>query len=61
MGWLKATAVRSSVSDMAIRSAKCAGSTSSTLSEMMTDAGLEDVEYHNLSGGIVAVHTGFRY
>ena len=32
-----------------------------TLSEMMTDAGLEDVEYHNLSGGIVAVHTGFRY
>ena len=32
-----------------------------TLSEMMVDAGLEDVEYHNLSGGIVAVHTGFRY
>ena len=32
-----------------------------TLREMMADAGLEDVEYHNLSGGIVAVHTGFRY
>ncbi len=32
-----------------------------TLSRMMTDAGLEDVGYHNLNGGIVAVHTGFRY
>jgi len=32
-----------------------------TLSQMMTDAGLEDVRYHNLNGGIVAVHTGFRY
>ncbi|HCK75795.1 MAG TPA: bifunctional demethylmenaquinone methyltransferase/2-methoxy-6-polyprenyl-1,4-benzoquinol methylase [Gammaproteobacteria bacterium] len=31
------------------------------LSEMMAAAGLEDVAYHNLSGGIVAVHTGFRY
>ena len=31
-----------------------------TLSEMMVDAGLEDVEFHNLSSGIVAVHTGFR-
>ena len=32
-----------------------------TLAQMMSDAGLEDVEYHNLSGGIVAVHTGFCY
>jgi len=32
-----------------------------TLAQMMSDAGLEDVAYHNLSGGIVAVHTGFCY
>lgn len=32
-----------------------------TLKSMMTDAGLEDCRYHNLSGGIVAVHIGFRY
>ena len=32
-----------------------------TLAQMMADAGLEDVAYHNLSGGIVAVHTGFCY
>lgn len=32
-----------------------------TLKSMMTDAGLEDCRYHNLSGGIVAVHVGFRY
>lgn len=28
---------------------------------LMEDAGLEDVQYHNLSGGIVALHIGFRY
>jgi demethylmenaquinone methyltransferase/2-methoxy-6-polyprenyl-1,4-benzoquinol methylase len=28
---------------------------------MMEAAGLEDVRYYNLSGGIVALHVGFRY
>ncbi|MBN8281093.1 MAG: bifunctional demethylmenaquinone methyltransferase/2-methoxy-6-polyprenyl-1,4-benzoquinol methylase UbiE [Gammaproteobacteria bacterium] len=32
-----------------------------TLRGLMTAAGLEDVRYHNLSGGIVALHLGFRY
>jgi demethylmenaquinone methyltransferase/2-methoxy-6-polyprenyl-1,4-benzoquinol methylase len=32
-----------------------------TLRSMMQDAGLEDCGYHNLSGGIVALHKGFRY
>jgi demethylmenaquinone methyltransferase/2-methoxy-6-polyprenyl-1,4-benzoquinol methylase len=32
-----------------------------TLKGMMQGAGLEDVSYHNLSGGIVALHKGFRY
>ncbi len=32
-----------------------------TLGGMMDAAGLEGVRYHNLSGGIVALHTGFRY
>jgi demethylmenaquinone methyltransferase / 2-methoxy-6-polyprenyl-1,4-benzoquinol methylase len=32
-----------------------------TLLGMMRDAGLEDCRYHNLSGGIVALHKGFRY
>ena len=32
-----------------------------TLKGMMTDAGLEDCNYHNLSGGIVALHVGYRY
>jgi demethylmenaquinone methyltransferase/2-methoxy-6-polyprenyl-1,4-benzoquinol methylase len=32
-----------------------------TLRTMMQDAGLEDCSYHNLSGGIVALHKGFRY
>ena len=32
-----------------------------TLKEMMLSAGLEDVSYHNLSGGVVALHIGFRY
>src|SRR5688572_23666277 len=28
---------------------------------MMKDAGLEDCRYHNLTGGVVAVHRGYRY
>jgi demethylmenaquinone methyltransferase/2-methoxy-6-polyprenyl-1,4-benzoquinol methylase len=32
-----------------------------TLLEMMNAAGLEGCRYHNLAGGIVAVHRGFRY
>jgi demethylmenaquinone methyltransferase / 2-methoxy-6-polyprenyl-1,4-benzoquinol methylase len=32
-----------------------------TLLKMMQDAGLEGCRYHNLSGGIVAVHRGYRY
>ena len=32
-----------------------------TLLGMMREAGLEDCRYHNLSGGIVALHKGFRY
>jgi demethylmenaquinone methyltransferase/2-methoxy-6-polyprenyl-1,4-benzoquinol methylase len=32
-----------------------------TLKAMMEAAGLEDCRYHNLSGGIVALHKGFRY
>jgi len=32
-----------------------------TLEGMMQDAGLEDCRHHNLSGGIVALHKGFRY
>jgi demethylmenaquinone methyltransferase/2-methoxy-6-polyprenyl-1,4-benzoquinol methylase len=32
-----------------------------TLLQMMRGAGLEDCRYHNLSGGIVAVHRGYRY
>jgi demethylmenaquinone methyltransferase/2-methoxy-6-polyprenyl-1,4-benzoquinol methylase len=31
-----------------------------TLLQMMRDAGLEDCRYHNLTGGIVAVHRGWR-
>ena len=31
------------------------------LAAMMRSAGLEDCRYHNLSGGIVALHKGFRY
>lgn len=31
-----------------------------TLQGMMADAGLEKTGYHNLSGGIVALHYGFR-
>jgi demethylmenaquinone methyltransferase/2-methoxy-6-polyprenyl-1,4-benzoquinol methylase len=32
-----------------------------TLKAMMEQAGFEDCEYINLSGGIVALHRGFRY
>jgi demethylmenaquinone methyltransferase/2-methoxy-6-polyprenyl-1,4-benzoquinol methylase len=32
-----------------------------TLLGMLAQAGLEDCRYHNLSGGIVAVHRGYRY
>lgn len=32
-----------------------------TLLGMMQAAGLEDCRYHNLSGGIVAVHRGYKY
>jgi len=31
------------------------------LAAMMREAGFEDVRWHNLSGGIVALHMGFRY
>ncbi|RMF97431.1 MAG: bifunctional demethylmenaquinone methyltransferase/2-methoxy-6-polyprenyl-1,4-benzoquinol methylase UbiE [Gammaproteobacteria bacterium] len=31
------------------------------LLEMLRAAGLEDCRYHNLSGGIVALHLGYRY
>ena len=32
-----------------------------TLLGMMREAGLEDCRFHNLSGGIVALHKGYRY
>jgi demethylmenaquinone methyltransferase/2-methoxy-6-polyprenyl-1,4-benzoquinol methylase len=32
-----------------------------TLLRMMQDAGLEGCRYHNLCGGIVAVHRGYKY
>ena len=32
-----------------------------TLLRMMQDAGFEGCRYHNLMGGIVAVHRGYRY
>jgi demethylmenaquinone methyltransferase/2-methoxy-6-polyprenyl-1,4-benzoquinol methylase len=32
-----------------------------TLKEMMRRAGFERVEYHNLSGGIVALHKGYKF
>jgi demethylmenaquinone methyltransferase/2-methoxy-6-polyprenyl-1,4-benzoquinol methylase len=35
--------------------------TQDTLVGMMRDAGLEDCRYHNLTGGIVALHRGYRY
>jgi demethylmenaquinone methyltransferase/2-methoxy-6-polyprenyl-1,4-benzoquinol methylase len=32
-----------------------------TLKQMMQESGFEDVDYHNLSGGIVALHKGYKY
>jgi demethylmenaquinone methyltransferase / 2-methoxy-6-polyprenyl-1,4-benzoquinol methylase len=32
-----------------------------TLLGLMQDAGLDDCRYHNLTGGIVAVHRGYKY
>ncbi|MET0535483.1 MAG: bifunctional demethylmenaquinone methyltransferase/2-methoxy-6-polyprenyl-1,4-benzoquinol methylase UbiE [Steroidobacter sp.] len=32
-----------------------------TLVDMMREAGLESVRYHNLTGGIVALHRGYRF
>ena len=32
-----------------------------TLLQMMRTAGLEGCRYHNLMGGVVAVHRGYRY
>jgi len=32
-----------------------------TLKEMMVEANFEDCDYHNMTGGIVAVHRGFKY
>ena len=32
-----------------------------TLKQMMENAGFEDCDVHNLTGGIVAVHRGYRY
>ncbi|MEO7386463.1 MAG: bifunctional demethylmenaquinone methyltransferase/2-methoxy-6-polyprenyl-1,4-benzoquinol methylase UbiE [Gammaproteobacteria bacterium] len=32
-----------------------------TLRGLMQAAGFEDVQYHNLAGGIVALHVGYRY
>lgn len=31
-----------------------------TLKEMMQNAGLSDVEYHNMTSGVVALHRGFK-
>lgn len=31
------------------------------LADMMRQSGFEDVDYHNLTGGIVACHRGFKY
>jgi demethylmenaquinone methyltransferase/2-methoxy-6-polyprenyl-1,4-benzoquinol methylase len=28
---------------------------------LMSEAGLEDNHYYNLSGGIVALHVGYKY
>ena len=32
-----------------------------TLKGMMQDAGFEQVEYKNLTGGIVALHKGYKF
>lgn len=31
------------------------------LKAMMAEAGFEDIDYHNLNGGIVALHKGYKY
>ena len=31
-----------------------------TLKQMMLDAGFNRVNYHNLTGGVVALHKGFK-
>jgi len=35
--------------------------TQPALIEMMQEAGLENCKYHNLTGGIVALHRGYRF
>jgi demethylmenaquinone methyltransferase/2-methoxy-6-polyprenyl-1,4-benzoquinol methylase len=32
-----------------------------TLRDMMQQAGFENCDYHNLTGGIVAIHRGYKY
>lgn len=32
-----------------------------TLKQMMQDAGFQEVSYHNLTGGIVALHRGYKF
>ena len=32
-----------------------------TLKKMMIEAGFEDCKYHNLTGGVVATHIGYKY
>jgi demethylmenaquinone methyltransferase/2-methoxy-6-polyprenyl-1,4-benzoquinol methylase len=32
-----------------------------TLRQMMLDAGFDEVEIHRLSGGIVALHIGYKF
>jgi demethylmenaquinone methyltransferase/2-methoxy-6-polyprenyl-1,4-benzoquinol methylase len=32
-----------------------------TLEKMMQDVGFEQTSYHNLTGGIVALHRGFKF
>ena len=32
-----------------------------TLKSLITSAGFEDCRYHNLSGGIVALHIAYKY
>ena len=32
-----------------------------TLKQMMENVGFEQVSYHNLTGGIVALHKGFKF
>ena len=32
-----------------------------TLKQMMLEAGFDDVKVHNMTGGIVALHIGYKY